>query len=436
MRALRRGARAGVLVCALAASARADEADDARALGVLAAEVLAASSAALGAARAAVLPAHAGVGVVAEGEVPERFSGALARALCDALNARGEGAVVLADAPEDVLAERARAAGAQRVLRVGLRRETAGLSATLAVLRVRASAWETFLREEPAPVNHPGPVVALRLDSPLRARFAMSTVPPWPARGLVRARTIPTPFRDVVALAFGRLGTSSALAVLSTESLRIARIEARTLGFVPRDWPLLALGPTAVPARQPLGAMTWDASGIRVRTSAQRRMGTLRPEGEGLAAAWQAAGDAWPSGDDNVAVDALRARVGQAAAFPANWRSADGALRVTCDGTGGCVVQRDTAPLATLRDVAPPVLLDDLDDDGVPELVTASAAAPDAPDRVRVFTLRAGALVEGAGVATAGRVLALAAGDTPVGRSLAVAFHDPARGAATLLLAP
>jgi len=120
------------------------------------------------------------------------------------------------------------------------------------------------------------------------------------------------------------------------------------------------------------------------------------------------------------------------AAFPA----ARGNVRVDCDGLGGCAVRVDGAVRATLQNVAPPALLEDLDEDGAVEVVLASATAPDAADRVRVFTLRDGALQERASITTPGPVLALAAGETPEGRALVIAARDLARGTVTLLLGP
>jgi hypothetical protein len=120
------------------------------------------------------------------------------------------------------------------------------------------------------------------------------------------------------------------------------------------------------------------------------------------------------------------------AAFPA----ARGDLTAACDGAGTCVVRRGAAVLATLRDVAPPMVFDDLDEDGAPELITASASAPDAADRARVFTVSADGVTERAGVAAPGPILAVAAGAGADGRVLVLAVRDLARGAATLLLAP
>jgi len=184
--------------------------------------------------------------------------------------------------------------------------------------------------------------------------------------------------------------------------------------------------------------MTWEPQGIRVRTSAQSQAALLATEGEGLARALRPAGDVWPTSAGDLRADPLRAAVSPAAdpAMRAAFPAARGNVRVDCDGLGGCAVRVDGVVRGTLQNVAPPALMDDLDEDGAVEVVLASASLPDVADRVRVFTLRDGALQERASVAAPGPVLALAAGETPEGRVLVIAARDLTRGTVTLLLGP
>ena len=433
-------ARGVVAALCLAAPSWADGPDDARATAPLAAEILGAAETSLEASRAAVFPSQDAVGVSVSGEVPARFAAAVADALCASLSARNARCVALPAQDDDEAAARvARERGAQRVLRARLTREAAGIRVTVDALRARASAWDTFLRDDPAPVRYPGATLALRVDAALRARFGMPARPPWPASGVVRPRTIPTPFRDVVALAVGTLGApaSPALALATTDALRVARVEPRNLVFLPTVWALHPLGAAPSPPREPLGAMTWNAEGIRVRTSAQSQMGALARDGAGLSPTLRAMGDLWPVGTGAVRVDPATARViGEGAAFSASWSGEIGTVSAVCDGAGGCAVRLGAETLATLREVSTPVVIDDLDEDGAPEVITASASAPDAPDRVRVFSLVGRALTERAGVATPGPVRAIATGEAAEGRVLVIAAQDLARGAATLMIVP
>ncbi|MFO0629721.1 MAG: hypothetical protein U0325_29365 [Polyangiales bacterium] len=421
---MRRAARALALLAGLSfsAPARGDEADELRAL---ADEVLRGADEALRAARAPVFPSEDTVALQVEGDVPAGLSAALTGALREALATRAER---VTDDP----------AAAQRVLRVTLARATTTLTARTSAQQLRAGAWDRFLRDPPRAAPAEGRAVDLSLSASLRARFGMPSRPPWPASGTVRTRTIQTPFREVPALALGRLGAVPALALATADTLRVARFDARTLAFLPQTWALSAVGVVAAPPREPLGSMTWDAQGLRVRTSAQPQGAVLAAEGEGLARALRPAGDVWPTSAGDLRADPVRATVSSPldpamrAAFPA----ARGSVRVDCDGLGGCVVRVDGAVRATLQNVAPPALVDDLDEDGAVEVVLASASQPDATDRARVFTLRDGALSERASVPTPGPVLALAAGETPEGRALVIAARDLTRGTVTLLLGP
>jgi hypothetical protein len=420
---VRRAALAALTAAlSFSATARGDEGDE---LHALAHELLLGADESLRTARAAVFPSEDTVAVRVEGDVPAGLATALTGALREALTARNERVT------DD-------ATNAQRVLRVSLSRAATSLTARTSAQRLRAGAWERFLRDPPSAPPTDGRAVDLPLSASLRARFGMPSRPPWPAAGTVRVRTIPTPFRDVTALALGRLGAVPALALATTDTLRVARFDARTLAFLPQTWALHSVGAAGAPPREPLGSMTWDAQGLRVRTSAQSQAAALAAEGEGLARALRPAGDLWPTSAGDLRADPLRAAVSSPldpamrAAFPA----ARGNVRVDCDGLGGCAVRVDGAVRATLQNVAPPALLEDLDEDGAVEVVLASATSPDATDRVRVFTLRDGALQERASITTPGPVLALAAGETPEGHALVIAARDLTRGTVTLLLGP
>lgn len=428
--------RAGCVVAALLAGSAPARGDDADELRAAAAAVAAVAAAPLASARAPVFPSQDGVGVLVEGDAPAALATAFGEALVEAL--RGDASRVSRLPASDALPAAARAAGLQRVLRVSLSPEVTGLTASASTLRVRAGAWESFLSELPEAAETPAENVPLALSASLRARFGLPTRPPWPASGVVRHRTIPTPFRSVVALAMGRVDGALALALASTDTLRVARLEARTLSFLPNAWPLAALDSVASPPRQPLGSMTWDAQGIRLRTSAQSHAGLVAAEGEGLSRAIRADGEAWPCADGSTGVDAVTARMlrprdpAMRAAFPA----ARGDARVDCDGAGACVVRVGAEVRGTLRDVAPPALIDDLDGDGSPEVLLATASQPDATDRVRVFSVREGGIQERASIPAPGPVLALSTGETPEGRALVIAARDLARGTVTLLLVP
>lgn len=411
-----------VAVISAAPSARGDQREE---LQALTEAVLLSAADPLRAARTEVFPSEDSAAVEVSGALPEALTQALRTQLSQALSARG-----------DAIAESVE--GAQRALRVAITVGPDGLVAQPAVQTLLPSAWDRFIDAPPPSPPRALPAITVPLGPALRAALGMPARPSWPPSGVVRPRTIPTPFRDVVAVAVGRLGALPAVAMATTDSLRVARFEARSLAFLPQTWSLHPLGAVASPPREPIGALRWDGQGLRVRTSAQRLTGALSLEGDGLSRTLRAEGDAWPTEAGDLRVDARPARVhsgpdpSMRAAFPA----VRGAVRVDCDGAGACVVREGDLVRGALRNVTPPVLLDDLDGDGAPEVLLATASAPDAPDRVRVFTLRDGALLERASVPTPGPVLALAAGALPEGRGLVIAARDLARGAVTLLLAP
>ncbi|MBI5514228.1 MAG: VCBS repeat-containing protein [Deltaproteobacteria bacterium] len=281
-------------------------------------------------------------------------------------------------------------------------------------------------------------------------------------------RAIPTPFRSVVALQAADLDGDGGdeLVLVSTDRVRVARFTGTTLTFLPEGprgaASLAALGWAPVPLRQPLGSAAPDADGRRVlvRTSAQGSLGavslnegavtvaalgrvdawpaegfgcvTLAPGGStvrGVLPGCQGAPSPWPPGEATAAVPVAREFI-SIDGTSTRWE-----LRTDGEGSGQVRAGDRTFPLA---DVASPVALEDLDDDGEPELVTASASAPGAPDRLRVFTLTSTGVVPRATQSIPAALEALAVGDLDGDgfREVVAAFRDPQRRTITLWVFP
>jgi hypothetical protein len=100
---------------------------------------------------------------------------------------------------------------------------------------------------------------------------------------------------------------------------------------------------------------------------------------------------------------------------------------------GSAEVLHDGVSTATLTDVAAPFVLDDLDGDGTPELLTASASPWGRPDRVRVFSLE-GRVRQRVEVTVPGAVEALGVGDLDGDgqREIVASVSDSTRGFSTL----
>ncbi|MFO0608012.1 MAG: VCBS repeat-containing protein [Polyangiales bacterium] len=363
------------------------------------------------------------VGVRVVGAAPAPAREALARALVAAV----PGAIAL-DRGDDLAAAlaAARAVSVPRALVV----ETDASGAGVASLHVvDPGPWFTFLAAaEPAPRR----VASVPVDAPR----------PVPA---ARPRTVATPFRGVAALALADLDGDrrDELVLVTGDRARVARFQGASLAFV-REAPASAAPRRApVPLRQPLGAAARDGErpAVRFRTSTHASLGEVTiADGAALVRSLDA--DLYPApglGCVHVSpaavVDGLSPRCdgNVSPARLASVPAARGAWEVRAEAAGRAEVRRDGTTVATLTDVAAPFALDDLDGDGTPELVTASASAWGAPDRVRVFAL--GATVdERSSVAVPGPVEALGVGDLDGDgrREVVASVLDPTRGTSTL----
>jgi hypothetical protein len=416
----------------------------------------------LRAARPVTFPSRRGTGVTLRGDVPEEVRGRFEASLTEALGALGESvapvvAVTGGDSPEA-----ARAAGASRWLRVTLALQGTELRAEATLATVDPGPWETFLTG-----TFPAPITLAEATPSETYAPAPSTVTPlgprWPSAPAPRPRTVVTPFRNTVALAVADMdGDNRAEIVMaSPDRIRVARFTGTTLAFVPDAPGNVTTGWAAVPLRQPVGSIDVDASHrvVRVRTSSHAHMALVEVN-QGFVRVRSTGSDLYPlpgggcvtlrASSDVIAgviatCDATPAvppeGVSVLAPVSAQWTAADGVshrFEARTNGQGMVDVRRDGAPFATLSDVAAPLVLADLDEDGRVELITASASAPGGADRVRVFTLGERAADERAGISVTGPIESMAAGDLDGDghRELVVSVQDPQRRTTTLWILP
>lgn len=364
------------------------------------------------------------VGVRVVGAAPADARDAMARALVAAIPH-----AVAIDQGDDAIAAlaQARASSAPRALVV----ETAASGpATATLYVVDPGPWFTFLAE----------------GAPTARRVAAVPVDVARPRAAARPRTVATPFRGTSALALADLDGDrrDEIVLLTADRVRVARLQGASLAFAPDAPPSAPPPRAAVPLRQPFGSAVRDDGrpAVRFRASAHASLGEVTLVG-GAAVVRALPGDLYPLAGGGcahlqagtAAVDGLSPGCDGAVA-PARLASlpvARGPWEIRPDVAGRAEVRNGGALVATLTDVAAPFALDDLDGDGAPELVTASASPYGGPDRVRVFTL--GARVdERTSVAVPGPVEALGVGDLDGDgrREVVASVLDPARGASTL----
>jgi hypothetical protein len=245
--------------------------------------------------------------------------------------------------------------------------------------------------------------------------------------------------------------------------VRAARVVGASLAFIPDVQALLSvLGNAPMPLRQPLASLAVDpALGLLVRTSQYAEMGALRLANNQLAVSALDGMDLYPAqgmgcvslqpGTDLVRAVGACAMPFQTAAVSTAMAAVPVALTVgavrfeaTPEPSGRVEVRhrdegdRRVLRTVTIADMAPPLALVDLDDDGDPELLGAAAGEPGGPDRLRVFTLRPTALEERPGITTPGPIEAIAAGDLDGDgqREVVVSAADPTRHTSVLWVLP
>ncbi len=296
------------------------------------------------------------------------------------------------------------------------------------------------------------------------ARVALGITPPtpWPLVSLgSRPRMVTTPFRDVVALAAGDLdGTpGDELVVVTLTTVHIARFDRGSLRFLTTAGTSLApAGWAPVPRREPLGVASYVPAerSVRLRTSALAAIGSVRLVGDTVLVRPEPSDDdRWPlPSDDGLACAVLQGervvrwwrRCGSPPeaplppdpAFRAAFPVVRGPWTAWCDGAGRCALYDGAALRGVLPDAAWPVEIVDLAETGTPSLVTASAAPPGSPDRVRSLIANGEAVREGATVRSPGPVTALTTADlTGTGtRMVIAALTDPAHGTSALWVWP
>jgi hypothetical protein len=346
------------------------------------------------------------------------------------------------------LTQNARTLGTPRLLRAELLCEAQTLRASASLYVVDGGPWQTFLA--PAATQEPATVATAQHDVPL------TTVPPtrWPSGQ--RPRTIATPFHGIAALAVGNLDGAprDELVVVTDNRVRVARLTGTSLTFV-RDAAGGSVVRSAVPLRQALGSADYNAESrsVRVRSSSHAFMSEITVSTD-MAQVRSLAVDLYPvqgmgcvalrPGSDSVLGTVATcdttapAPFGEnVAAFPVGLTVATTHWEVRSNGNGVAEVRRDRTLVATLRDVAWPFVLRDINGDGTLELIAASASTPGTTDRIRIFVL-GDSLEERPGINVPGSIEALTVGDMDgdTHNELVVSVRDPVRRTSTLWIVP
>lgn len=401
---------------------------------------------------------------------PEAAARALSPALSSAIERAGHRVTPLTDGTDaDSVAAAARLAHAETYVLATLSVTGSTLSAQIAVSELSRDAWQTFLAtREPAGATRLSLSQDTALSAPTRASLGIALSPRWPAVALGRPRTIATPFRAVLAMAAVDLDRDAReeLVMILPDRARAARFTGGSLTFLPDAGSSFAAFASApMPLRQPLGTIALDpALGVIFRTSQQAVMGALQIAHNQLAAtpidsdlypasglgcaALQAGLDAVRAVGPCGAGAAMTAVSAPTAAVPVSVTLTRAGVAVRAEAwpdlNGRVEVRlRDAATERTIRtvtvsDIAAPLCLVDLDDDGDVELLGASASEPGAPDRLRVVTIRVDAVEERPGLSTPGPIEAIATGDVDADglRDVVLSASDPARHASTLWVLP
>jgi hypothetical protein len=346
------------------------------------------------------------------------------------------------------LSQSAHTLGTPRLLRAELLCEAQTLRASASLYVVDGGPWQTFLA--PTTPREPNAVATAHHDVALTT----ATATRWPSGQ--RPRTIATPFHGIAALAAGDLDGAprDELVIVTDNRVRVARFTGASLTFV-RDAAGGSVVRSAVPLRQALGNAQYNAANhtVRARSSSHTFMSETTVSND-MAQVRSLAVDLYPAqgigcialrpGTDNVLGTvatcdntAPTSFVENVAAFPTALTVATTHWEVRANGAGVAEVRRDRTVVATVRDVAWPFVLSDINGDSTVELIAASANPPETTDRIRIFVL-GDSLEERPGINVPGSIEAMTIGDLDgdTHNELVVSVRDPVRRTSTLWMIP
>lgn len=402
-------------------------------------------------------------GICLRGEVGPARQWALVQALDARLAAHGLRRVGV---PAEVCARRqdaalVRASGVSLLVEVAWTVARGDVTLRAEVLLSEEGPWARFLRPASTETRSLHAVAWTVPNLVARAGLDVPLPDLWPLAGTREApRTVPTPFRDVVALAAGDLDgvAGDELVVVTSTAAYVGRFDRGALRFLSAAGH--SLGPAGwapVPWRDAFGAASYAPATrtVWLRTGALAATASLRLVGNAVEIrAEPASDDRWPvPSDDGRACAALQGeRVlrwwrqcgegpgdappdeGARAALPV----VRGTLHAWCNGAGRCTVWDGAAQQGVLRDAAWPVEMVDLAETGRYSLVAASAAPPGGTDRVSSLVRVGEAMRPGARVTMPGPVTALttARWADAAHRVIVAAVSDPARRTSTLWVWP